>query len=452
LHLLTEASRAAKGPEDRLPLIHFALDLADYAQATQMIEDLPKLANMAESLARSINNKELKVQVMSRATELQKAADDFGPVSSARRRLAEDPANPAASLIDGKYRALVEGDWPAGLKLLAQSDHAALSAAARQDLAGPSDNVKAAAIGDLWFDIAAADPALSGAYARAQHWYKQAAAAADGLEKVRLEKRLEQIAAMNLPSRLTEPPSDSSTTLASARYLLTRQKAFEPTNLLSVITPQTVRTAGWNIYPDMLRVDNDSTWARLQSPVNPTGEYQMALRVRRYTTTPTSGMFVIGLPHPRSQFLMVIDYPVAGRRFASFVTLSSYKRFEDNPTLQVTENALPRLGMAQQHIVICAVKHNEVVVLLDGQKLAQYRGDMSKLTMPKEWAVPDPRSMFLGAHQGGFYIHGWGIAPLHAKDGTELPLASDPLDSLFGPANANRIDPAFRRTRIISTP
>ena len=98
LHLLTEASQAAKRPEERTPLIPFALDLADFAARTQRMEELPKLANIAESLARTAGDKDVKAQATARAIELRKAAADFAQVAAARKRLAEDPANPAAAL------------------------------------------------------------------------------------------------------------------------------------------------------------------------------------------------------------------------------------------------------------------------------------------------------------------------------------------------------------------
>ncbi|HEX5102658.1 MAG TPA: hypothetical protein VFV87_02535 [Pirellulaceae bacterium] len=434
MHLLTESARAARAPEERMPLVLFALDLADHAIATQRPEDVGKLTNTAEGLARNIPNRDVKSHTTTRCIELRKAADELIPVATARAKLQSDPGDPAASLIDGKYRCFALGDWAGGIKLLAQSEDPTLAAAAKLDLDTKADDRQAAvAIGDAWFDLAQADPGLAPAFARARHWYQQALSGADGLEKVKLDKRIEQISAMNLPAPQDASARPQAPTLATARFLLTRMKAFETTNVISAITPQTVRTQGWYIYSDMLRVDNDATSARIQSPVNPTGEYQVALRVRRSTTTPHAGMFVVGLPHVRSQFAVVIDYPVPGKGFASFITLGGLKKPDDNPTLKVTENLVPRLGTDQQHIIICAVKLDEISVQLDGQELIQYRGDMSKLTMSKEWAVPDTRCMFLGSHQGGFYVHGWVVSPLVADDGTPLPLLKDPLEARVGP-------------------
>ena len=119
------------------------------------------------------------------------------------------------------------------------------------------------------------------------------------------------------------------------------------------------------------------------------------------------------------------------------LTLSGYKRLEDNPTFKLTESLAPRISTSPpngSHVLVCAVKLGEVVVMLDGEKLMEYKGDLDKLSMLPEWTVPDTRSLFLGSHQGGFFIDAWSVAPLMADDGTQLPLMSEPLD------NQNRFD------------
>jgi hypothetical protein len=412
LHLLNEAVRGARSPDERQPLVQFALDMADYAQATQRIEDLPKLAITAEAATRA-TSKEMRAKVAARCQELKRIADDFAHVTAARQRLEQDPADAAASLIDGKYRCFALGDWPAGLKLLAQSNHTALAAAARQDLAGPSDGVKPAAIGDLWFEIGATELTISGAYARAQHWYAQAALFAVGLEKVKIEKRSEQIAAMNLPARLFES-NGAEPQLPRARLMLTQQKPIERTEISALLTNDTPHTAGWTVTPGFARSDGKATWARLQSPVSPAGEYQTALRITRSRTLndSTFGPFVIGLPSLRSSLLVVIDYPIAGSSYASFLALSGYKRLEENPTFRLTGDPAPRLKSDRTQLLVCSVKANEILVQLDNDTLIEYRGDMMRLAMPSEWAFGNSRTMFIGSHQGGFYVNGWNMAPL----------------------------------------
>ncbi|HZN34853.1 MAG TPA: hypothetical protein VFB80_13585, partial [Pirellulaceae bacterium] len=423
-HLLTEASQAAKKPEERTLLIPFALDLADFAARAQRMEELPKLANIADSLARTTADKDLKAQVTARAIELRKAAADFAQVAAARKRLAEDPANPAASLIDGKFRCFLSGEWAAGLKLLAQCDHAALAAAAKLDLAGPSEAVKPAQIGDAWFDLGTADPALTLALVRAAHWYRQSAASAQGLEKVKLDKRLEEIAAKNLPA--PSAADAAAPQLPSARSMLARSKTFERVDLLAALNDQTIRTSGWTVNPGYAHVSS-ADFARLQAPTSPTGEYQVGLRLRRTSSSSSqNGMFVIGLPHARSQFLLVLDFPIPGQGYASFLTLSNAKRPEDNPTFQLQAGQTHRLTTSREYFVACTVAPNQIQVLLDGESLINYQGDMNRLTMPREWSVPDARSLFLGSHQGSFSIYSWVMAPLRDASGNELPLETAP--------------------------
>src|SRR5205823_6664431 len=64
LRLLNEVAKVSKtkSPEEKAQLIEFALDLAEYAQATESIDDLPKLAVILDELAREINERELKTQ------------------------------------------------------------------------------------------------------------------------------------------------------------------------------------------------------------------------------------------------------------------------------------------------------------------------------------------------------------------------------------------------------
>jgi hypothetical protein len=446
-HLLTESAKAAKTADDRAPLVFCALELADYALASERTAEVGRLVNLAEGLARNLPSRDFKTQVTAKCVELRKSVADWEPVAAARKQLAINPQDPAASAIDGQYRCFVAGEWAEGLKLLAQSDHAALAAASKRDLEGASDAAQQVALGDAWFDTAMADPALAPAYARARHWYAQAQGAADGFDKIKIDKRIEQIDAMQLPAKvLGAAPSGQVPRLASARYMLTRLKAFEPTDLIAAITPQTIKTQGWTTTNDYVQVYDSASRARLQSPVNPTGEYQMALKIRREqsfssSSTPKLGVFVVGLPSLRSQFLVVLDYPYGGKGFASFLTLSGYKRLEDNPTFKLTENLAPRISTSPaggSHVLVCAVKLGEVIVMLDGEKLMEYKGDLAKLSMMPEWAVPDTRSLFLGSHQGGFFIDAWSVAPLVADDGTELPLMTEPLDNQdrfnrFGP-------------------
>jgi hypothetical protein len=421
-HLLTEAARAAKTPDERLPLVDFALEMADHALATQRPDDVTRLANLADSLARNLSARGIKSQTASRTSQLRRAAQELDPVIAARAKLQLDPADAAASLIEGKYRCFAQGNWAAGLALLAQSSDSATSDAAKLDLAAAGgDRPAAIAAGDAWFDLAEGNGDLAPAFARARHWYASAVNSAEGLERIKLERRIEQIDALNLP-----PPSAAKAAdLPGARILLTGVSALEPTNVLLALSAQTVRSQGWTLDTNQLCVEGPAARARLPSPVQPRGDYQVELAIVRSqrqfgASAAPAGTFVVGLPSGKSQCLVVLDFPVAGRGFASFLTLSGYRKLEDNPTLTLSETVQPRLAEGRASEVVCQMKSDEIAVLIGGEKVIEYRGDMGRLMVPPEWAVPSRRSIFLGAHQGGFCVTGWTLAPLTSDPAREL--------------------------------
>src|SRR6185369_7351810 len=144
-------------------------------------------------------------------------------------------------------------------------------------------------------------------------------------------------------------------TLQSARILLTRTKRLPPTDVLAAITPDTYRTTGWSNHTSYFKVDNNAVFARLQAPVNPTGEYQVALRVLRYTSSPAYGPLAIGLPHWQAQFMVVIDLPTPDKRYASYVSLGGLRRPDDNPTLKTTDTSTARIGVGGFHNIYCVV-------------------------------------------------------------------------------------------------
>jgi hypothetical protein len=174
----------------------------------------------------------------------------------------------------------------------------------------------------------------------------------------------------------------------------------------------------------------------LQSPLDPTGEYQVQINVTRFASSanPAGGPLVIGLPSLRSQFLIVLDQPIPGKGYASYVALEGYKRMEDNPTFTLTNDMTPRLAPNQTRFLGCVVKSHQIAVSINGDMLLDYRGDMTRLTMPSEWAFGGPRSMFVGAHLGEFTIMGWSVAPTRTDAGQELPLETRAFRTFPGSA------------------
>jgi hypothetical protein len=223
IHLLTEASRAVRNSTGRPALVRFAFSMADYAQAADRLAELARLVAIIEAHLNSMRS-DTRSAYSRRFRDLKETADELAPIAASREVLVKDPMHPGASLVDGKFRCFVRQDWERGLKLLAQSRHAALAAAAQRDLAGASNHEGEAEIAEAWFDLGITDLGLLGALIRAKHWFQLAAKTAPPMERLRYERRVALIDS-KLPPEMQEPPEIAPPELASAWELLTGARA-----------------------------------------------------------------------------------------------------------------------------------------------------------------------------------------------------------------------------------
>jgi hypothetical protein len=424
LHLLTEASPAARLPADRLAIVNCAGELVERAMARLRIDEADKLVRIAEGQAKSLNDTKLRAKMTALRLQVEKLAESWAPALRARQALATDPDDAAAALIDGKYRCLIEGDWKAGLQLLTKSDEPPLAALAAKDLAGPTAELPAVAIADEWYEIARADKALENFYARAHHWYKQAPTG-EGLERARIQQRIEHIEALDLPERLLEDDAAIaiSAPLPSFAAAYAGTQSFDVVDLMQHVQRQDLAASPWGATTDMpptLYSDDDTPLARLPVRYAVPREYQLTIHVRRNSPIRfgpegpmerASGPFVIGLVGPKSPFMACVDLPAMGGEFATFLSVADAKSPADNPTYR-------KLSFAQLRrdaIVVCQVRKKSVSVTINSNEVCRYEGDLAKLALPREWSVGDPKALFLGSHQCGYSVTGWTLEPLPAE-------------------------------------
>ena len=445
LHMLTEASPTAKLPADRLAIVSCASELVELAMARQRIEEADKLVRIAEGQARALNDTKLRARMTALRLEVEKLAERWAPVERARKALAANPADAAAALIDGKHRCLVQGDWKAGLELLAGSNDPALAAAAKQDLAGPTAEFTAGTIADAWYDIARAGKELENFYARARHWYKQVPATGETLDQARVQKRIEQIEALNLPSRLLEENATASTDapLPSFAASYNQSQSFEPVDLLQHVQRQDLAASPWGATTEMpivLYSDDETTFGRLPVRYAPPREYQLTLRVRRGGAMArfdfprpeerAAGPFVVGLVGPKGPFLACFDLPAAGGEFATFISIADVQSPAENPTYRRLSFTQIPSGFGNDATIICQVRRKSVTIQMNGNEVCRYEGDLARLALPKEWSVGDPKVLFIGSHLCGYSVSGWSLEPLPA---VSAPPAFNAAAEAFGP-------------------
>lgn len=113
----------------------------------------------------------------------------------AKVTLAKSPDDAEANWVIGRWTAVVDDEWASALPMLAKGSNAAWKKASELELKPSSENMDQVAVGDAWWDIAQADatdakPAL---LKHAGELYTQALPSATALQKLRVEKRINEI-------------------------------------------------------------------------------------------------------------------------------------------------------------------------------------------------------------------------------------------------------------------
>jgi hypothetical protein len=152
------------------------------------------LAINAARRAKDRDQQKAAVDMLNEVRAREKAADAVKPLVD---RLAADPNDREAASELGRIRCFREGNWEAGLPLLAKGADADLAAIAKLELVPDATAAARVKLGDAWWAYAEkqkGDGAVA-AETRGREHYAIALNDLSGLDKVRIEKRLGEAAA-----------------------------------------------------------------------------------------------------------------------------------------------------------------------------------------------------------------------------------------------------------------
>ncbi len=166
---------------------------AEAAEAEEAYAAAERLAKAAVGPARKTRDHDFVRDVVRWGREVEQRAAQFAEVQQHLKRLGEQPDDAGANLAVGRWYGLVLNDWEKALPCLANGGDAEIAAAARRDLAGPSDASARLEAGDAWWEAAENRPgderiALQG---RAVHWYERAVSDLTGISRTQTERRIE---------------------------------------------------------------------------------------------------------------------------------------------------------------------------------------------------------------------------------------------------------------------
>ena len=138
--VLTKFAEKASEPDRAKAAVQQALELVDEALRENAMSWPNKAATAAVRAAQGAGTPpELRKQAVERRTKVQKLFEQWQQVEQAQAALAADPADAEANLAVGRWKCLVEGDWTAGVALLAKGSDGTLKAAAAQEQTGGAD-------------------------------------------------------------------------------------------------------------------------------------------------------------------------------------------------------------------------------------------------------------------------------------------------------------------------
>jgi hypothetical protein len=175
--------------DQRKTLGKAAAQWADKALTEDDFEAARSLVDTALAMARKTREAELARQLIVRRKEIT-------VTKAALEQLRESPNNAAAKLTAGRYYCFVKNDWAVGIPLLAASGDSELGQLGRKEFAADKSDQDVLTLADGWWALAQQEDgkAKMSALSRAKLWYEKALPKQQGLERIRIEKRLALIA------------------------------------------------------------------------------------------------------------------------------------------------------------------------------------------------------------------------------------------------------------------
>lgn len=340
-----------------LEVVNPSIDRAENEERNQLAIELLKLGIDLSAGAEKIElRKRIKTieERVKRQELMSKLADDLKAKPDAKK-----------SLQLGRYLCLERNKWNEGLPYLAKGDDEDLKNAALLDLNGGGDILQQVNIGDSWWEVAAklSDGERDGALVRAASWYEQAVVRLNGLSKLRIQKRLDAVAALgHLVGKN-----------GGAEFKPSIPKPKKSVDVLkSVDVKSNVIAGNWKGDSKGLRIDNAPRASRIHIPVELPKDYELSVEFTR--TGRTAGVVI----------------PIGGRpcllSLGKDVFLERYKHPDGNLGIGKPDNEDGR----KNEVKIRVATVNELVSVegwVNGRHEFSWNGKPSELQLYSAWQL-----------------------------------------------------------------
>lgn len=174
-----------------------SLELADQSLALERAELVKGFTKIAIEASRKARDVRFANEVRKREVELKQLSDKLPSVQEARATLSQNAENSAANEIVGRWLCFDLEQWDVGLPYLAKSEQGTFQKLAALELKEPDSGMDQLELADGWWEAAAVESATLKAklQTHAAEWYRAAHDKLTGLDKVKIDKRLEALGA-----------------------------------------------------------------------------------------------------------------------------------------------------------------------------------------------------------------------------------------------------------------
>jgi len=376
--LLTTASNAAMQLQFAA-LAEAAGPVIDAAVAADRYTVAQQVATVAFSAARKSRNANLVRHYTARVAAIRRGTVRHAAMQQALLALRENPDDPEAHLVLGRYVCLVRSDWAMGLRHLAKGADRQLATVAAGDMAAETPEAMVLAA-DGWWTVAEAmdDGADKTAFLlRAGALYEKAfPSLGAGLIKVKAQKRIEAIAKLH-----PADPVDSVRTLPLGR----------PIDVLPYIDLEQHVVAGqWSRQGDAI-VGNTGEMGKVMIPVRISGSYDLQVEFTRTGGNNAAGViFQVG--EASCGVYMGMAQNLGGQAGAAGLDGGSA---EGNLTvvkgMKLTTGRRNRLDVQVRR----RGTHVTVEAAWNGRQFVRWAGDQSLVAPPSHWSLPEKHCLGL---------------------------------------------------------
>jgi hypothetical protein len=353
------------------------LSLAADAVRSENFDVAATATQRAEAMAKAAQDPALAA----RAAELKSETASLKAEAARVKPMLDTPGSGDEEAI-GRYLCFVKGDWDAGLPHLLAGAKPPLKTAAEKEVLRPQDAAAQADVADLWWDVAQKEKSSwrrERILARVKRWLDLAAPSATGLVKVRVQKRLDDLEALQ-PGLV---------------------------NLLKLVDPAKDAVMGaWKLEEGKL-VSGPGKFVRLEFPYQPPAEYDFRVVFSRVDGSNNVSQI---LSRQGRGFLWIMELGLSRGGFG----LCRGKWITDAANPSMTD-----LGTTQNdagpHTSVLEVRKDRVRCFFNGKLVRDYKTDYGDLSMNPDWKLRSEQLLGVACWESPTEFHRADVIEISGK-------------------------------------